>query len=37
MSTVSTPSPHARTLLFGALATLGIFAAHHAYGEYKKD
>ncbi len=28
----SQPSPHARTLLSGALATLGLTAAHHVYG-----
>ncbi|WP_242346049.1 hypothetical protein [Anaeromyxobacter terrae] len=26
------PAPHARALLYGALATLGLTAAHHVYG-----
>ncbi|BDG05992.1 hypothetical protein [Anaeromyxobacter oryzae] len=32
MSAPVAPNPHARALLSGALATLGLTAAHHAYG-----
>lgn len=31
------PNPHARALLLGALATLGLTAAHHAYGGIRYD
>src|SRR6266508_2261819 len=31
------PNPHARALLLGALATLGLIAAHHAYGGIRYD
>ncbi|WP_257452071.1 hypothetical protein [Archangium lipolyticum] len=30
-------NPHARTLLLGGLATLGVFAAHHVYGAVRYD
>ncbi len=31
------PNPHARALLLGELATLGLTAAHHAYGGIRYD
>jgi hypothetical protein len=31
------PNPHSRALLVGALATLGLTAAHHAYGGIRYD
>lgn len=37
MSDPARPDPHARVLLSGALATLGLTAAHHAYGAVRYD